>query len=45
MSYEKRRVVLMNCDCSFGGTVQTVHCEDKDGNMRCEVCGRVKDEM
>ena len=45
MSYKRRRVELMNCDCSlFEGTVQTVHCEDVDGKMGCEVCGKIKEK-
>lgn len=52
MSYEKRRVELMKCDCITGINelgecvcfpVETVHCENRDGYMRCEVCGKVKD--
>lgn len=52
MSYERRRVELMGCDCTTGFNdsgecvsypVVTVHCETKNGEMRCEVCGKVKE--
>ena len=44
MSYKRRRVELMDCDCAlFEDTVQTVHCENSDGKMRCEICGRIKE--
>ena len=44
MSYEKRRVGLMNCDCTIGCyPEETVHCENSDGKMRCEICGRIKE--
>ena len=46
MSYERRmRIVkMMDCDCELLDNVpQTVHCENADGYMRCEVCGRVKE--
>ena len=41
MSYGKRRVELMNCSCTF--FEKTVHCEDSDGKMRCEICGKTKE--
>ena len=44
MSYERRKVVLMNCDCFlFEDLTQTVYCENSDGKMRCEICGRIKE--
>lgn len=55
MNYNKRRVELIECDCdldiigvnSVGGLViypvTTVHCENSDGQMRCEICGKVKE--
>ncbi len=51
MSYERRRIELMKCDCTlymdgldrFFPSEKTVHCENRDGYMRCEVCGKVKD--
>lgn len=43
MSFIRRKVELRDCDCNFyEDTVKTVHCENSDGNMRCEICGRVK---
>lgn len=44
MSYIKRIVKLMDCDCEFYENIgKTVHCENSDGNMRCETCGKVKE--
>lgn len=44
MSYERRKVMLMDCDCMvLKGEFQTVHCENADGEMRCETCGRIKE--
>ena len=37
MSYERRRMELICCSCC---DEKTVHCETKDGEMRCEICGR-----
>lgn len=51
MSYDRRKVTLQCCDCTTGiddfGNVRghhvaTVHCENKDGFMRCEMCGKIK---
>lgn len=45
MSYYKRIVKLMDCDCAYGkNEVGTVHCENEDGFMRCEICGEVKEQ-
>jgi len=46
MSYGRwiRIVKMMCCDCELlDGESKTVHCENSDGYMRCEVCGRVKE--
>ncbi len=45
MSYTKRKVELRKCDClgCNEDDSQTVHCETEDGNLKCEVCGRVKE--
>lgn len=43
MGYIRRKVELMDCDCGFyEDTVKTIHCETENGEMRCEICGRVK---
>ena len=51
MSYDRRRMKLILCDCitginSSGECVsypeKTLHCENSDGEMRCEICGRIK---
>ena len=52
MSQERRRMKLIKCDCtnginSLGEYVsypeKTVHCENSYGEMRCEICGNVKE--
>lgn len=55
MSYYRRIVELIECDCDLGVAginnigglviypVKTVHCENSDGQMRCEVCGKIKE--
>ncbi len=52
MSYDRRKVELMECDCvtyigDLGNIISypelTVHCETKDRQMRCEICGKIKE--
>lgn len=52
MSQERRRIRLIRCDCTvgiseLGGFInifeETVHCETKNREMRCEVCGEIKE--
>jgi hypothetical protein len=38
MSYKFRKVELLSCN----GTM-TVHCETANGEMRCELCGNIKE--
>ncbi len=53
MSKNKRRIELIYCSCtvdiSESGEInsnidKTVHVENKDGEMRCIICGNIKKE-
>jgi len=41
MGYNNRKVELTKCEYCEDNTV---HCENKDGMMRCLICGTIKKE-
>jgi len=46
ISYERRRMELRNCDCiELEDKYQQIHCETADGEMRCEICGRINNKV
>jgi len=42
MSRERRRVELKKCEVC---EECTVHCETANGEIRCELCGRIEDQI
>lgn len=43
MSINYRYITLQECDCDYDR--KTVHCETDNGQIRCEICGRIKKEL